>query len=528
MEPGSRTLEAADPSLPEEEVSLLFPAGPSAGVGESVQGQPEYFPDLNLDQFVAAVTAGREEYDLARFFCAPVSDEATVSYRQEVFLDLEDQSIFSAVAAFAERMRDVRAHLAQSEKLRYPHQAESWFVDAVGGYCDAVLQLAQDVCYVDLSSRAMSSLRSYLARYAGGERFASLVSATRQVREALAQVHYCVNVKGGRVAVAKYESEADYSAEVLATFQRFKQGAVNDYRATFREPTEMNHVEASVLQLVARHYPAEFGLLDEFCAMHREFVDPVMSRFDLEVQFYMAYLEYIAPLRATGLCFCYPTVRRGAKEVFARESFDLVLAVKLTGRGTHVVCNDLSLSGPERVLVVSGPNQGGKTTFARMFGQLHHLANIGCPVPGEEAGLYLFEGLYTHFEREEDLGNATGKLEDELRRAKRILTMATTDSLVVLNEPFSSTTLEDSLFLGRKVMERLVELDVLGVFVTFVEELSSFGPSTVSMVSTVVPDNPAERTYKVVRRRADGLAYALALAEKYRVSYEALRERLAP
>jgi DNA mismatch repair protein MutS len=219
-------------------------------------------------------------------------------------------------------------------------------------------------------------------------------------------------------------------------------------------------------------------------------------------------------------------VRRGAKEIFAKESFDLVLAYKLTGDGARVVCNDFSLNGPERVLVISGPNQGGKTTFARMFGQVHHLANIGCPVPGSEAELYLFDGLYTHFEREEDLSNATGKLEDDLLRAKRILSTATTDSLVVLNEPFSSTTLQDSLFLGAEVMERLIELDVLSVFVTFVEELSSFGSSAVSMVGTVVPDNPAERTYKVVRRRADGLAYALALAQKYRVSYQALRARL--
>jgi DNA mismatch repair protein MutS len=60
-----------------------------------------------------------------------------------------------------------------------------------------------------------------------------------------------------------------------------------------------------------------------------------------------------------------------------------------------------------------------------------------------------------------------------------------------------------------------------------VDELSTLDQATVSMVSTVVPDDPAQRTYRLVRRSADGLAYAWAIAEKYGLSYETLRRRLA-
>ena len=252
-----------------------------------------------------------------------------------------------------------------------------------------------------------------------------------------------------------------------------------------------------------------------------------MERFDREVQFYLCYLEYIARLKDAGLSFCYASLSTESKQERVVQTFDPTLADKLVRERSTVVCNDFHLDDPERIFVVSGPNQGGKSTFARTFGQLHFLASLGLPVPGTEATFFLFDLLFTHFERQEDVRSLHGKLEDELIRVHDILRRATPRSVIIMNEIFTSTTLRDALSLGEKVMARLIELDVLCVYVTFVDELATFSDTTVSVLSEIIPDDPARRTYRITRRPADGLAHAGVLADTYGLSYDRLKARVA-
>ena len=490
-------------------------------------GEPDFFADLRLDQVLAALTAGREEYDLAGFFYRPCHELEAVHYRHRVLEDLERDAVLGAVRAFAGGLQEMRRHMALMGKLRYARQQQRWFLEAVSVYRRTVCALHEQLEGLELRSHGFLGLRDYLTRYVESDAFTALTRDTQGVEDDLAAVTYAVHIRGNRVRVSRYEDEADMSAEIERTFEKFQHGAVNDYRVRFRGHADMNHVEAQILDLVAKLHPETFARLEQFCRRYERYLDETIGRFDREIQFYLAYLEFIEPLKGKGLTFSLPRVSTRSKEIMARDTFDLALATKLAAEGATVVCNDFHLADPERILVVSGPNNGGKTTFARTFGQLHHLAGIGLPVPGAHVRLFLPDRIFTHFEREEEIETLRGKFEDELHRIHEILQWATSASVLIMNESFGSTTLRDAVLVGSEVVRQIIDLDALCVFVTFVDELSRLGPSTVSMMSTVIPEDPAVRTYKIVPKEADGLAYAAAIAEKYGLTYEALKQRVA-
>ncbi len=489
---------------------------------------PDYFLDLNLDQIVDALVKDKAEYNLLPFFISPLKNVDAIRYRQDVFRDLDQPQLLSPITTFGQRFSNMRDILKRADKIRHRHERNAWFLEAVDTYCDAVTALRDRLGVASHNSAGLLALTDYLNEYVASERFRNLVAEKQRVHAALENVTYVILIGDGHFTVRKYDDEPDYSAEVEATFAKFKQGSVKDYRVKFSSPfPEMNHIEQQALTFVAQLYPVEFTKLEDFCSRNRNYIDETIARFDREVQFYLDYLSYIAPLRDAGLQFCYPGLAVGNdKNLSSRNAFDLALARKLVERNAEVVTNDFFLRDPERIIVVGGPNQGGKTTFARTFGQLHYLAALGCPVAGSEARLYLFDKLFTQFEREETIENLRGKLEDDLYRLRHIVDTATSSSIVVLNEIFNSTTVWDAIFLSKHIMQRLLERDVVGVWVTFIDEISAFSEKTVSMVSTVVPENPAIRTFKIVRRPADGLAYAIAIAEKHRVTYDSLKERI--
>jgi DNA mismatch repair protein MutS len=487
---------------------------------------PDYFSDLNLDQVVESLVFGRDEYQLRPFFYSPLQNVETILYRHEILRELDNTEILHHVAEFANQMRGVRAHLKSSKQKHHRYQKQRAAVTAIDTYCAAVNTLGAFLAGSMLASQGFLRFREYLTSYRDSPLFVAICNDTRAVLTGLGQVDYRLDLEDSRVKVSRARGDSNYSEEVLQVFEKFRQGVSGEYAFDLPVGGDFNPLEEVIIDLVAKLYPAQFTSLAQYCTRHEHFLDTTLREFDREVQFYLAILEHVARIKRSGLSFCHPSILTASKDISACDTFDLALAAKLVGNKQAPVTNSFFLEGDERILIVSGANQGGKTTFARNFGQLHHLASIGCPVPGTEARLFLFDRLFTHFEQEESLQSFNSKLENDLKGIHAILDAATSGSIIVMNESFSSTTLEDALYLSKEILRQIIDRDILCLSVTFFDELASLGSSTVSMVGTVLPDDPTQRTFKLIRKPADGLAYASAIAEKYRLAYSQLKQRL--
>ena len=507
------------------ELSLLFERGDDPR-RSSPCVMPAYFIDLNLDQVIATVCAGKAEYDLERIFYRPLKSADEIEYRHEVFSDIERLRLLDSLYAFSEGMGSTRRRLASLGKIASLYHRYGWFLDTALEYCDSVESLSRVFSGLDVESRALKSFASFIAGHVESSGFKEFLGTASRLKDDLRTIRYTATIKDLTVKVRKYDGEIDYGTDIEETFQKFSQGETKSYLVKYSDSSGIDHVQAQILECVAKLYPEVFSQLVLFCGTHASFVDETIDSCERELAFYLAWLKYIKSMRDAGLSFCLPAVSSADKAVSAKGVYDIALATRSVLSMTTIVTNDFSIRGEERIVVVTGPNQGGKTTFARTFGQIHHLGSIGCHVSASEARLFLFDAMFSHFEREESLKTHRGKLHEEIVSLHDSLASATGRSIFILNEVFTSTTLMDSLFLSRKIIDKIAALDALCVCVTFLDELASLNEKVVSYVCAVDPVDPSIRTFRIERRSADGLAYARALAEKHRLTYEALKARI--
>jgi DNA mismatch repair ATPase MutS len=189
--------------------------------------------------------------------------------------------------------------------------------------------------------------------------------------------------------------------------------------------------------------------------------------------------------------------------------------------------------------VLTGPNQGGKTTYTQAVGLAHVLAQAGLFVPGERARISPADSIYTHFPVEERPDMESGRLGEEAQRLNDIFTRATRYSLVLLNESLASTSPGESLYLARDIVRTLRVLGARAIYATHLHELAADcdslnaetpGDSQIVSLVSIVQEGGGTgeitQTYHIIPGPPRGRSYARELAARYGISYEQLIEML--
>lgn len=187
-----------------------------------------------------------------------------------------------------------------------------------------------------------------------------------------------------------------------------------------------------------------------------------------ELAFSIACLNLHDRLAAHDGPTCIPHLTGGEATFTVRQLYDPALRLQTED---DVVGNDLDADG-KRLLVITGANQGGKSTFLRSLGVAQLMAQCGMFAPARELRADVRDKLFTHFKREEDAGMQQGKLDEELARLEEITEQITPASLVLLNESLASTNEREGSQIAHGIARALVDSNVKIAYVTHLYELA--------------------------------------------------------
>ena len=248
-----------------------------------------------------------------------------------------------------------------------------------------------------------------------------------------------------------------------------------------------------------------------------------------EFVYYIRFAEFIGRLTDAGARFCEAEVS-DSTDMTARGFYNLKLAVNLEDK-SEIVPNDLDFDTDHTLYILTGANRGGKTTITQAVGQLFALAQGGIYVPAESFAYRPVDCIYTHFPADEDKTMDLGRLGEECIRFKEIYTDCTADSLVLMNETFSTTSFEEGYYIARDSVRALMEKNVRTIYNTHMHKLASDaeelnrGNEGARVASLIMKSDGGKRSFKVEVASPEGMSYASDIAKKYGVTYEMLTGR---
>lgn len=475
---------------------------------------PVYFRDLNLDTVMDRLTAGWGRAVRKYFLYLPETPEDE-AYRRSVYGDVRKEPVYAALTAFVKQLAYVEELRGEKEKVPGVRQRAVWQIREAEAYWNACAGLAEALEPLELSSDGMRRFRGILQGILENSTFRETREQTHAIMEKIRGLRLVITYDKDRISVVPGEAPGKYGALP----EQEKKPLQNPFAAN----PVVSELENECLDILKKKMPEFFREILAAAERFEIYESAVLVRFAQEIRFYLSYAALQRELEESGFSFAAPTVSDD-RPMAAKGLYDLALACVNLKKGKKVVANDFYYGEGERFFVLTGPNQGGKTTFARSLGQLVYLTRIGLDVPAAEANVPFFPDIQTHFSVEESLETGRGKLKEELVRLAPMMEERRQGTFVVINELFTTAASYDALMMGRKVLAHFIALGCTGIYVTHLKELASAHEQAVSLQAML--DGQRIQTFEIRRGEAPDIPCAENQVNKYRLNYAQLKERL--
>lgn len=307
-------------------------------------------------------------------------------------------------------------------------------------------------------------------------------------------------------------------------------GGTNDLEAPlFRELKEINSEYISHLDRAIRAY-------------FKKSTEDILT-FESQMSFYIGAKRIIDAVRARGLDMCRPKyLKMEERRLNAKGVFDLSFYTQMVSSDPmgslkdKIITNDCTMDDNGRFFVLTGANNGGKTTYTRAIGIIQVMAQAGIYVPCSSCEISPVDFIYTHFPKEEEVGLNTSRFTQECKQFKVTVDNATRYSMLLLNESIQSTTPTECVFIATELTKIFRCIGVRGVYATHLLELAKNldklnaevegDTKLVSIVTTVDTTSDNKRLYRIVKSAPQEFGYAQTIYKKFGVSFEEVQKRM--
>lgn len=195
------------------------------------------------------------------------------------------------------------------------------------------------------------------------------------------------------------------------------------------------------------------------------------SQLRAELAFYIGTMNLYEELTNLNLPVCFPIPF--PQEYRIRSFSDLYDVALALVKKKNIIGNNLNAKD-KALFIITGANRGGKTTFLRSIGQSQIMMQTGIFVPASSFSANTNPKIFTHFYRKEDSSLESGKLDEELKRFRKIIDKTEVNSLILLNESFSSTNEKEGSEIAREIIKALIENNIEVFYVTHLYELARY------------------------------------------------------